>query len=133
MKYLFTATGHPNVRAMHKTTLEFTKSPDLSLDGDCIIAVNADFDAISLKHFVHNLERIKITISAGFVSDVVEAIVNKNFCDEREIVVRIGEFDSVRTLGIRATKAAIHLKRELIEKLRNPQQKVVVNIESRNK
>ena len=127
--YEFTATGHPNVRAMHKTTLEFTKDKDLSLDGDCIVAVNADFDANVLKNFVHYLEKIKITISAGFTSDVVEAIVNKRFDGDKELVIRMGEFDSARTLCIRADKAAVHLKRELIEKLKNPTQKVVVKIE----
>lgn len=129
MFYEFTATGHPNVRAVHKTTLEFTKDNDLRPEGDCVIAVNANFDAAKLKHFVNSCDRVRITISAGLASDVIEAIANKNFCDDHEIVVRMGEFDSVRTLGIRASKAAIHLKRELIEKLRNPAQKVVIRIE----
>ncbi|MBI4140221.1 DUF371 domain-containing protein [Candidatus Woesearchaeota archaeon] len=127
--YEFTATGHPNVRAMHKTTLEFTKSPDLLPEGDCIVAVNADFDAPQLKHLVHGWDKMRITISAGFTSDVVEAVVNKSFDDDNEIVIRMGEFDSARTLGIRADKAAVHLNRNLIEKLRNPAQKVVVKIE----
>lgn len=130
MKFVeFNATGHENVRAMHKTTFEFTKSSVLSLDGDCIVGVNADFDAEKLKEIIFTHDKIKITISAGFSSEIIEAIANKRFNDCEEIVVRMGEFDSSRTLGIRASKAAIHFSRDFIEKLKNPNQKIKVRIE----
>ena len=40
----FSARGHENIRGVHKTTFEFTKEKELTLKGDCIIGVNADFD-----------------------------------------------------------------------------------------
>lgn len=130
MKFVeFNATGHENIRATHKNTFEFTKSPQLSLEGDCIIGVNSDFDSLKIKEIILQFDKIAITITAGLFSQKVEAIVNKRFDDLREIVVRLGEFDSVRTLGLRADKAAIHLNREFVEKLKNPNQKIVVRIE----
>ena len=125
----FTGTGHLNVRGVHKTTLEFTKSANLRPEGDCVIVVNADFDATKIKHLAHECNKIRITICAGLLSESVEAITNKRFDADDELVIRIGEFDSARTLGIRANKAALHLLRDLIEKLKDPQQKVVIKIE----
>ena len=44
MSYSFTAYGHKNILATHKTTIEFTKDKELSLKGNCIVGVRADFD-----------------------------------------------------------------------------------------
>lgn len=41
-------SGHPLVRALHRTTLEITRDQDLSPQGDCIIAVGADLGARDL-------------------------------------------------------------------------------------
>ncbi len=43
MEYSFTAWGHENITANHKRTLEFTKDNELSLEGDCILGVSANF------------------------------------------------------------------------------------------
>ena len=44
-----TAFGHKNVRATHRTTLEITKDEELSVRGDCIVAVAADKGFFDLK------------------------------------------------------------------------------------
>ena len=62
MKYKFHAYGHPNILATHKTTLEFTKDSELSLKGDCIVGVKADFDLNEIKKFVKNLKSNQIKI-----------------------------------------------------------------------
>ena len=54
MKYSFHAFGHKNLLGTHKNTLEFTKDKNLTLKGDCIVGVNADFDAGELKNFIKN-------------------------------------------------------------------------------
>ena len=126
----FVAFGHPNIRGTHKTTLEFTTNKELSINGDCIIGVNAQFDLLELKKIVRESEKIKITITAGNISDIVEAQSNKKFNDAHEIVIRLGEFDSERTFGLRANKSAQHLRRDLIEKMKNPEQKIIVAIDS---
>ena len=52
MEYSFNCYGHENITARHKTTLEFTKDRDLSLKGDCIIGVKADFSLPQLKNLI---------------------------------------------------------------------------------
>ena len=51
MIYKFNAYGHPNILGTHKTTFEFTKDNELTLNGDCIVGVKADFElSLSLIH-----------------------------------------------------------------------------------
>ena len=116
---IFYAYGHPNIRGTHKNTMEFTKEEHLTPDGDCIIGVKADFDTAKLTEFVRKHKRAKITLTANNVKDEFEANLNPEFSDEKEVVIRIGEHVSPRTFAVRADKAAKHLKRELINELKN--------------
>ena len=153
--YSFTAYGHKNILATHKTTVEFTKDKELSLKGNCIVGVRADFDLSELKKSIKTIinknmsetqsvsehaqksmisdkpikNKIKIIINLDSISDEIVAELNPDFDDDREIVIRMGEFKSKRTLGIRADKAAVHVKRELIEKLKNHNQKFSISFE----
>jgi len=68
MVYSFNCCGHENITARHKNTFEFTKDEELSLNGDCIIGVNADFSLPSLKSFIKSLggdKKITITMGAS--------------------------------------------------------------------
>ncbi len=72
MKYSFICYGHKNITAKHKTTLEFTKERDLSLKGDCIVGVKADFDLLQLRKFIKSLKNNnKVTIT-------IQPIIKKN-------------------------------------------------------
>ena len=123
----FTAYGHPNILATHPTTLEFTKGKELSLEGDCIIGVRADFLLKDIKRIL-NKERIKIVISVDKSKEEVIAQTNRLFNHDTEMVIRKSDFLSDRTLGIRANKAAIDLDRKLVAKLKDPKQKIEVEI-----
>ena len=68
MIYKFYAFGHPNIQATHKTTLEFTKDEYVSLRGDCIIGIDADFDLKSLKKFIKTFKNNKVTITIKTIS-----------------------------------------------------------------
>lgn len=114
----FKASGHMNITAKHKNTIEFTKDKEISPRGDCILAVDADFNLDELKKFIKDKEKLKCVISVEGISDEFYFYVNHDFNDAREIVFRLGEFKSDRTLGIRSSKAAKHIKRELVEKLK---------------
>jgi len=116
--YSFFCYGHENILGTHAKTFEFTKDFELSLDGDCIVGVKADFELIKLKKFLSDKKKISIKISCDGVSDEVKCDVNADFNDSHEIVVRKSEFNSRRTLGVRADKAASELKKELIEKMK---------------
>ncbi len=128
MQYTFTAWGHKNITAKHKRTLEFTKDNELSLEGDCILGVTSNFSLYDLKELIKEGEKLKMVITVGDISDEVIFDGNPEFNDEREIVVRIGDFSSDRTFGVKADKACADLKKELVEKLRNPDQKIDVLI-----
>ena len=114
---MFRAWGHPNMTAMHKTTLEFTKEADLSPKGDCIVGVEANFNTAALKRFVKTHKKVRIIIKTGALKEVITATTNPQFEDDNELVIRLGEYASPRTFAIRADKAAKYLNRELIKAL----------------
>lgn len=128
MEYSFTAWGHPNITGKHKRTLEFTRANDVSLDGDCILGISANFSVYDLRELVNQTEKLKMVISAGEISDEVIFMPNRTFNDEEEIVVRMGDFSSDRTFGVKADKACAFLKKELIARLKDPSQKIDVLI-----
>ena len=115
--YFFEIYGHKNVLSAHRKTIEFTKDADLTKNGDCIVGVRSDFSPEELKKFL-DLKGIKITIIANSAKDLITATPNKNFDSDREMVVRMGGFDSKRTFAMRADKAASSLNRDLVAALR---------------
>ena len=132
MKYTFIAYGHPNILATHKTTLEITKDSELTKNGDCIVAVWADFSLQQLQRIIgscSNSGKIKLTIAVTGLKAEVVAVANKEFSSENEIVLRKGIFISERTLGIHADKAAAEVSRKLVEKLKNAKTAVSVTVE----
>jgi len=114
---MFRAWGHPNIKATHKNTIEFTKEEYLTPEGDCVIGVKADFDTKKLHDFAEKHKFAKITIKTGGLSEIIVAKTNPEFDDDKELVIRLGEYASKRTFAIRADKAAKHLNRELIRAL----------------
>ncbi|MBS3125915.1 DUF371 domain-containing protein [Candidatus Woesearchaeota archaeon] len=123
----FTAYGHPNILATHPTTIEFTKDKELSSEGDCIIGVKADFLLKDIKKIVAK-EQIKITVKVDKFKEEISAQTNRLFNHDTELVIRKSDFLSDRTLGIKADKAAVDLARRLVEKLKDPKQKIEVEI-----
>ncbi|MCB9358363.1 DUF371 domain-containing protein [Candidatus Woesearchaeota archaeon] len=127
--YSFNCYGHKNVLATHAKTLEFTKDDDLTLDGDCIIGVKADFELGKIREFIEGKKRISVLVKCDEVSDEFECVVNESFNSDEEMVFRISNFISDRTLGIRCSKGAIQIDRKLIEKMKNKNSKIVVHLE----
>ena len=131
MDLAFTARGHEHILATHRSTLAFTREDWLTMRGDCIVAVSADFEEKSLRKFLEKLpdaSPIVVTISAGEHQDRFEALLNREFSDKKEMVFRLSEHRSGRTLGIRATKAAAHLDRTLVSSLSRPETTVAVRV-----
>lgn len=128
MQYTFTAWGHENITAKHKRTLEFTKDNELGIEGDCILGVSSNFSLYDLKELIKEGTKLKMIIKADDVSDEIIFEANPDFNDEKEIVIRVGDFSSERTLGLKADKACSDLKKDLTEKLNNPDQRIDVLI-----
>ncbi len=129
------ANGHANIQATHRTTLEITKDPELSKNGDCIIAVSAskaltDFDPKFKELLLTENAKLTILIQAGKVGDVVNAFGSSRLIltHLRDMVIRKSEYTCKRTLAIKADKAARDLSSELVKKLKDPKQRVKITL-----
>jgi len=136
MQYKFHAYGHQNILGTHKATLEFTKDEEVSLKGDCIVGVNADFELKDLKEFIKGRESKKVSItietSDRKIKESIAAEMNPEFNSSHELVIRKTDFISERTLAIRANKAAFELNKELIGFLKEKRSKINVIIENKD-
>ena len=122
----FTAYGHPNITARHKTTIEFTKDKELTKKGDCIVGVKADFSLKAIKKIINKNKKIKIIIKVDDIKDTITGYVNPDFNDDKEIVIRKTDFVSKRTLMINADKACGDLDRKLLLALKDVNKKICI-------
>jgi hypothetical protein len=127
--------GNENMLATHKTTLEFTKDTHLSKRGDCIVTIATDKALADLTaEFKENLRRpnvkLTITIEADGIAEQVNAEGSPQLIltHPTEIVVRKSDYVCSRTLAVHADKAACDLSRDLVEKLKKPEQKVRITL-----
>jgi hypothetical protein len=123
----FYARGHPNLRAAHRTTLEFTKSSELTVKGDCIVGVSSDFGGV--RDFVKGGNIFNMEIKCNGRTFTLTARANPDFDDDEEMVIRMGDFLSPRTLGTDSDKAACHIPREMVKLMQNPDAVIEVNLE----
>ena len=136
MQYKFIACGHNNIIGTHKTTLEFTKDKEISLRGDCIIGVNADFDLKKIKNLIKNAINKNIAITIRTISqnkkikETMHGKINTIFNSNKELVIRKTDFISERTFATNSNKAAFDLNRDLIWFLKEKKNKIFVIIEN---
>lgn len=131
------AYGHPNIRAVHKTTLEITKDTLVTQRGDCIIAIKASKSLADLSPKFKEIakksgSRISITIEAGKLREIVTGHGSPELplTHPTDIVVRKSDFICERTLMIHSNKAACDLSPSLIKALKNPNQKVKITLKA---
>lgn len=127
--YRFSAKGHRNIRATHKNTLEFTKDSEVSVRGDCIMGVEADFCVHTLRKVAQHCTEIKVCIEVGTNRQEFLAKVNPKFCDLNEVVIRVSDYISSRTFATRSQAAAKDIKRTIVNELKKPNTKLSVVIE----
>ncbi len=128
-----TAYGHENVMGTHPTTIEVTKDRELTKRGDCIIGVRASHALSDLREELLNWRgsQVKVTITVDGFKEIVSGFVHPSleFTDTRAIILRKSSFLCPRTLLVQADKAAKDLNREMMEKMRNPEQEIIIEIE----
>jgi uncharacterized protein len=110
-----------------------TKDPHVSKNGDCIVVVAADKSVADFStEFKENLKKpnakLSITIATEDLKETISASGTPNsiLTHPTDIVIRKSSYVCNRTLAICADKASKNLSRELIEKLKNPRQKVKI-------
>ena len=119
--------GHENVKAIHRSTLEFTKEDYLTPRGDCIICVSADKGINDLseefKRALREGRKLVIRIRVGELVDEVIAWGSPDLILDHphSMVVRKSTYIDSRTLAIRANKAAKGIDRKIVEMLKNPE------------
>lgn len=134
-KEVIHAYGHENILATNRTTVEITKEEHLTRKGDCIVAVSAnkglnDLSAEFKEAMRKDCAKLTISIETEDVMDVVNALGNSMLVlnHPTDIVVRKSGFVCTRTLAVHADKATCDLSRELVNKLKNPQQQVRITL-----
>jgi hypothetical protein len=136
MRFCFCAYGHKNIKALHKSTLEITKEDTLTPRGDCIIAVRSEHSCYDLPDSLKKLIRtnnikIKIILEVADLRDIILGYGSKKLklLSEKSIVIRKSNYIDGRTLMINANKAARDIDRRIINKLRDPNEKIKIIIE----
>ena len=130
------ARGHPEITATHPTTLMITRDKEIGPKADCVVAVGANKGVAGLHHAIKQAIRdghqIEVTIKVNGLSETIRGWGGRNLTltDENDIVIRKSNFTCGRTLIIRADKAAVNLRREFVNRLRDVRAEVIVTIRS---
>jgi hypothetical protein len=126
MKETLTFTGHPLISSKHRTTLEVTKSPNLTEKGDCIIGVNAtkagiDFDPAFRRMLADDRTSVRVTLKIGREKIIVcgKGHPLLTLTHAEELVLRKSSFASPRTLAVGVDKVAIDIPRRIVAMLRD--------------
>ena len=109
--------GHINIVAAHKKTFEIVREKDLSVKGDCIIGVNAQYN---IKDLLKLKGSVIIKLKSGNHIDEIEAFINPLFNMDDPFIVRKAPYPQKNTFAFGANKAAFDLSRNLIDNLKNP-------------
>ena len=134
MREIIHCYGHENIKATHKSTLEITKEDFLTPRGDCIICIKADKGLEELngefKRALKSGKKVRIRIIVDDLVDEIMASGDERLTFENDVsmVIRKSSYIDGRTLAIKANKAAKDVDRKIIEKLKNPNQKVIIEL-----
>jgi len=124
MNLKIVSSGHLNLSATHKTTLEWTTEDFLNKTGHCIVGIKADKSFADLpkqfKELLKQGKELKITLECGGFKDVVTGYGDPRltFIDPHCMIIRKSDYVCGRTLAVCADKAAADLNRNLIEEMK---------------
>lgn len=129
------AFGHINIRAIHPSTLMFTKETHLTEAGDCIVAVAADKALADLGgEFKETLRKpnakLTIAVEADGSTQRIQASGSPQLVlsSRSDMVIRKSSYISDRTLAVLADKSSSDLPRDFVDRLKNPQQKIKITL-----
>ncbi len=129
------AYGHENILCTHRTTIEITKVKTLTKNGNCVIGINASKSCYDLnydlKKKIQDGSNIKVTLMLGNLQDSFFGFGSKKLrlLNRNDMVFRKSNFVCNRTVLINCTKSSNDIKRELIEKLKDPGKKLSIIFE----
>ena len=120
--------GHPNIRASHGKTVEFTQDTTVTSSGTCILGVAAEFDPEVLRGLRGPLV---IRLRCGDCHDEIRAETNPVYRLGDPIIIRKRRGAPPRSFAIGADKAASDIDRALVRALQAEGAELVVEIEER--
>lgn len=127
--------GHPNVLALHKTTIEVTKDDYLTQNGDCIIGINSNKSCDDLNVKLKRLIQtdgipVQFQFLIGNYSFKVNGFGNRdlNLTNKHDLVLRKSNFISPRTISIKCDKSSNQIPREIISELQDSSTKGILII-----
>jgi len=136
MHFEISFNGHKNIRSLHPKTIEITTEPDLTLNGDCIIGVEASCGCNDIPEQIKNLMRnskseILFTISVKDVSFKIKGSGHENLIltNPHDIVIRKSSFICPRTLAIHCDLGSDSIPRQMINILQNPDSRGIFSID----
>ena len=128
--------GHENIRSLHPKTIEITTESHLTVNGDCIIGVNADHGCNDIpermKLLLQNSKsNVNCTITVKDFSFKVKGRGNDKLTlkNPHDIVIRKSSFVCPRTLATNCDTASNAIPRQMIELLQDPDTKGIFLIE----
>ncbi len=127
MRFEIQFSGNKNIRSNHQKTIEITKESHLTLQGDCIVGVNATSSCADLPQELKDklkVHDVKVTFSIR-VGEHEFTIKGRGHPDlilthSDDIVIRKSDFICPRTLAIKCDKASDLLPREMVSLLQDP-------------
>lgn len=126
------AQGHQNILCAHSSTIELTKDPTLTLNGDCILGIKSSKACADLsKSLVGHIQKggkILVEVKCEGITDIFYGFGHKDLSlsHTNDIVFRKSDYKCNRTILINCTKSASEIDRKLIEKLVHKQSKLQI-------
>ncbi len=118
--------GHPNIRASHGKTIEFTEDTTVTSAGTCILGVAAEFDPEAMRQL---RGPVLIRMQCGDHHDEVKAETNPVYRLDDPLIIRKRQGAPLRSFAMGADKASSEIDRGLIQALQAEGAELIVEIE----
>lgn len=129
--------GHPNVRSLHRTTIEITRERRLGVRGDCIIGVGADCGCAGvpeeLKKALRDPDhtvRFSVLVGGRAFELSGRGHADLTLAHQDDIVLRKSGFVCPRTIAVGCDRASDDIPRGMVRLLQDPGRRGVLRIEA---
>jgi hypothetical protein len=136
MRFEISFRGHKNVRSLHPKSIEITTQSELTVNGDCIVGVNASCGCLGIPDEMKTLlqkpqSEVTCTILVGDFSFKVKGKGSEklSLTNPHDIVIRKSNFTCPRTLSIGCDTASDSIPRQIVDALQNPDTVGIFRIE----
>lgn len=124
--FKITFRGHSNVRSQHSRTVEITKDDSLTVQGDCIVGVQASHSCADIPDHIRTKLRSRST-KVQIMLDVNGHKFEINgrgdpgleITHKSDIVIRTSDYTCPRTLAVGCDAASSDIPKNMVHDLQN--------------